>query len=59
MCEVLDRIEKKGIAQGEDRILTLMKYLLTNDRMDDAKRATEDKEYRGKLLSEIFTKKQQ
>lgn len=59
MCEVLDRIEKKGIAQGEDRILTLMKYLLTNDRMDDAKRATEDEEYRGKLLSEIFTKKQQ
>lgn len=63
MCEVLDRIEnrgiQKGIAQGEDRILTLMKYLLSNDRMDDAKRATEDEVYRGKLLSEIFTKKQQ
>lgn len=43
MCEVLDRIEKKGIAQGEDRILSLMKYLLTNNRMDDAKRATAKK----------------
>ena len=61
MCEVLDRVEnrgiqkgiEKGIAQGEDTILSLMKYLLSNGRLDDAKRATEDKVYRSKLLDEI------
>ena len=58
MCEVLDRVEnrgiQKGIIQGEDTILTLMDYLLSNDRTEDAKKATKDKEYRNKLLIEIF-----
>ena len=57
MCEVLDRIEnrgiQKGIEQGEGIILSLMKYLLSNGRLDDAKRATEDEAYRIKLLDEI------
>lgn len=65
MCEVLDRVEnrgiqkgiQKGIIQGEDTILSLMNYLLTNNRTEDAKKATEDKAYRNKLLSEIFEKK--
>lgn len=61
MCEVLDRVEnrgiEKGIEQGEDTILSLMHYLLSNNRMDDARRATEDKAYRSKLLEEIFDKK--
>ena len=35
----------------------LMNYLLTNNRTEDAKKATEDKAYRNKLLSEIFEKK--
>lgn len=55
MCEVLDRVEnrgiqkgieegiEKGIAQGEDTILSLMKYLLSNGRLEDARRAIEDK----------------
>ena len=63
MCEVLERIEnrgiekgiEKGIAQGEDMILALMRYLLSNDRMDDIKRVTEDEAYRSKLLKEIFS----
>lgn len=57
MCEVLDRVESRGIQKGEDTILSLMKYLLSNNRTEDAKKATEDKDYRNKLLSEIFEKK--
>ncbi|MEY8431554.1 hypothetical protein AALC75_13675 [Lachnospiraceae bacterium 48-42] len=65
MCEVLDRVEnrgiqkgiEKGIAQGEDTILSLMKYLLSNGRLDDARRATEDEAYRSKLLDEISLQK--
>lgn len=42
MCEVLDRVEnrglQKGIIQGEDTILTLMRYLLSNGRTEDAKK---------------------
>ena len=61
MCEVLDRIEnrgiQKGIEQGEGIILSLMKYLLSNGRLEDARRATEDKAYRSKLLDEISLQK--
>ena len=61
MCEVLDRVEnrgiQKGIIQGEDTILLLMNYLLSNDRTEDAKKATEDKAYRNKLLTEVFGNK--
>jgi len=58
MCEVLDRVEnrgiEKGIAQGEDNILFLMNHLLVNNRVEDARKATTDKEYRDKLAAEIF-----
>ena len=58
MCEVLDRVEnrgiQKGIIQGEDTILSLMRYLLGNGRTKDARKATEDKAYRNKLLTEVF-----
>jgi len=58
MCEVLDRVEnrgiQKGIQKGENMILSLMNYLLSNDRTEDAKKAIEDKAYRNKLLSEVF-----
>lgn len=70
MCEVLDRVEnrgiqkgiqkgirkgiQKGIIQGENTILSLMNYLLSNNRTEDAKKAAKDKEYRNKLLIEIF-----
>ena len=54
MCEVLDRVESREIQKGEDTILSLMNYLLSNNRAEDAKKATEDKAYRNKLLTEIF-----
>ena len=54
MCAVLDRVESRGIQKGEDTILALMNYLLSNNRTEDAKKATEDKIYRNKLLTEVF-----
>ncbi len=61
MCEVLDRIEnrgiQKGIIQGENSVLSLMNYLLSNNRIEDARRATEDKAYRHKLITEIQNEK--
>lgn len=61
MCEVLDRVENRGIQkgiqegiiQGENNILSLMSYLFSNDRTEDAKKATEDKAYRNKLFTEV------
>lgn len=54
MCEVLNRVESRGIQKGEDTILALMNYLLSNNRTEDAKKATEDKAYRNNLLTEVF-----
>lgn len=60
MCEVLDRVEKRGIQagikQGEDKILSLMNYLLSNNREGDARRAAQDEAYRRKLLEEMSRK---
>jgi len=53
MCELLDRVEKKG----EDTILSLIRYLLSNNLTEDIKRVTEDEAYRDKLLAEIFPDK--
>ena len=57
MCEVLDRIEsrgiKKGIAQGEDNAFSLVKFLIANNRLEDLKRVSEDESYRNKLMTEL------
>ncbi len=57
MCEVLDRVENRGMAKGmekgEDMVTLLVKKLLDSGRLDDVKRITEDKEYRRKLLKEL------
>lgn len=39
--------------KGKSRITKLMNILLTENRFDDAKRATEDKTYCHKLLKEF------
>ena len=62
MSEVLDRIEgrgirkgiQQGISQGENKVLSLMHYLLSNNRAEDAKKATEDESYRNKLFAEVL-----
>lgn len=67
MCEILDRVESRGIqkgiaqgmAQGENTILSLMNYLLINNRAEDAKKATENEAYRKKLLKEFAKEKKE
>ena len=65
MCEVLERVENRGIQigmqkgtqsgiqQGEEMFALLVKKLLECGRMDDIRRATEDRTYRQKLMKEL------
>ena len=65
MCEVLERVENRGIQigmqkgtqsgiqQGEDMFALLVKKLLECGRMDDIRRATEDRAYRQQLMKEL------
>ena len=53
MCEVLDKVENRGIAKGEDNLALLMKTLFEQDRIEDAKRASESREYRTELMKEL------
>ena len=65
MCDVLDKVENRGIAkgiakgkaegkiEGEDTLALLMKKLFDQNRIEDAKRASEDKEYRTRLMKEF------
>lgn len=77
MCEVLDRVEnrgiKKGIEQGIEKGLktglekgqkkgeasafALVQYLISNNRMEDLKKASEDVEFRSQLMKELSSKK--
>ena len=57
ICDVLDKVENRGIAkgkaEGEDTLALLMKKLFDQNRIEDAKRASEDKEYRARLMKEF------
>lgn len=57
MCNVLDRIENQGIekgkSEGEDKMALLMRKLFEQNRIEDAKRASEDKAYREQLMKEL------
>ena len=69
MCDVLDKVENRGIAkgiekgkaegkiegkiEGEDTLALLMKKLFDQNRIEDAKRASESKEYRTRLMKEF------
>ncbi|MFG6320600.1 MAG: hypothetical protein K1W41_03360 [Lachnospiraceae bacterium] len=56
MCELLDRIENRGIAIGEKRgreqINQLVAILLEQNRLDDIKRAISDMNYQEQLMLE-------
>ena len=39
--------------QGQNRILTLYNILLSENRMEDMRRATEDADYRNRLFEEL------
>ena len=51
-CEVVERLH----AQGMDCFAELMKILFANNRVEDARRATEDAAYRDRLLEEYGIK---
>lgn len=65
MCEVLDRIENRGIQRGikqrmqqgmqrgENAAIELMQILYTQGRIDDMKRVAADREYRHELMKEL------
>ena len=61
MCDVLDRVEKRGKAEGraegkaegENLILTLMQKLFAAGRVEDAQKASNDAAYCAKLLAEF------
>ena len=61
MCDVLDKVENRGIAkgkiegemEGKAQVTTLMKKLFEQNRIDDAKKASEDATYCDRLLKEF------
>lgn len=60
MCEVLERIESKGRAEGraegEDRFAALVQKLIKLGRSEEIGRVSEDKEYRRKLMKDLDIK---
>ena len=53
MCDVLDKVENKGEIKGKNQMALLVKKLLDQSRIEDVKRASEDKEYRARLMKEF------
>ena len=49
MCDVLDKVENRG----ESKVALLMKKLFDQNRIEDAKKASENEEYRIKLMKEF------
>ena len=52
MCEILDKIENNGKTEGKNQMADLMKILLTENRIEDAKRAVEDPVYCDELMKQ-------
>lgn len=52
MCNLSTAIENKGVDKGVDLMAKLVKILLSEKRYDDAEKASEDAEYREKLMKE-------
>ena len=57
MSEFLDQVEMRGYKKGVSVALTLVKYLIDHDRLDDLDKLSDDN-YCNKLLNEIFINKQ-
>ena len=61
MCEVLDKVERRGEKRGEERgekrgkqnAASLMNYLWRNGRGEEAERAANDRDFFDKLLTEL------
>ena len=53
MCNYSDAILKLGEQKGENLLAALLEKLFSQNRIEDAKRCTTDKEYREKLYKEF------
>ena len=53
MCDVLDIEENRGKAEGANSVALLLKKLFDQNRIEDAKRASEATEYRTRLMKEL------
>jgi len=57
MCDVLDKVEKRGFAKGKAegmaQMSLLFKSLFNQNRIEDVKRASEDESYRSQLMKEF------
>ena len=53
MCDVLDKVENKGKAKGISQMALLFKKLFNQNRLEDAKRASENEAYRNQLMKEF------
>ncbi len=57
MCDVLDKVENRGIekgkVEGKKQMALLVKKLLDQSRIDDVKRVSEDEAYRDQLIKEF------
>ena len=61
MCDVLDKVENRGIekgivkgeSRGENKMALLVKKLLDQNRIDGVKRASEDEKSRAELMKEL------
>jgi hypothetical protein len=57
MCDVLDRVEAKGVSigekKGESRLAALMDQLLSQGRVEDARKAAKDENFRARLFKEF------
>ena len=50
MCEVLDRVEKRGEVKGEERLSKLYFILIKEGKVSEFEKAAKDSEYRKKLF---------
>ena len=53
MCKVMDELKQEGRQEGQVQLAHLMDRLLSLGRLEDAKRAAKDKQYRDLLFKEF------
>jgi hypothetical protein len=58
MCNLSKAVEELGVQQGEDALAHLMQRLFMQGKVEDARRAAEDPEYRHILMKELSTQEQ-
>lgn len=53
MCKAMEEMRNEALARGENAFAMLMQMLFAQGRVEDAKRASEDMEYRHFLMKEL------